>query len=106
VFQPWFRQHALSSADGLEAENPMLMALDGQRIANDVAYHSIIANIHHQGTPEKISDGFVHCRSAHLDGASSERIVTAGHICEANPEVIDEVRRILYVHLAEQNSVR
>jgi hypothetical protein len=105
VFQPWFRQRALSSADGLEAENPMLMAIDSQRIANDVAYHSIIANISHQRTPEKISDGFVHYRSAHLDGAASEHIVTAGHGCEANPEVIDEVRRILHVHLAGLNSV-
>jgi pimeloyl-ACP methyl ester carboxylesterase len=105
VFQPWFRQHALSSADGLESENPMLMALDAQPIANDVAYHSIIANIHHQRTPEKMSDGFIHYRSAHLDGAASERVVTAGHVCEANPEVIDEVRRILYVHLAGPNLV-
>ena len=53
VFQPWFRQHALSSADGLEAENPMLMALDAQRIANDVVYHSIIANITSQGNSGK-----------------------------------------------------
>jgi hypothetical protein len=105
VFQPSFRKHALSSADGLEAENPMLMALDAQQIAHDVAYHSIIANIHHQRTPEKISDGFVHYRSAHLNGAASEHIVSAGHGCEANPEVIDEVRRVLHVHLAELSQV-
>jgi pimeloyl-ACP methyl ester carboxylesterase len=105
VFQPWFRQRALSSADGLEAENPILMALDARPIAHDVAYHSIIANIHYQRTPERMSDGFVHYRSAHLDGAASERIVTAGHACEANPEVIDEVRRILHLHLTAPNLV-
>jgi hypothetical protein len=105
VFQTWFRRRALSSADGLEAENPILMALDAQPIANDVAYHSIIANIHHRRTPETISDGFVHYRSAQLEGAASERIVTAGHVCEANPEVIDEVRRILHLHLTALNLV-
>jgi pimeloyl-ACP methyl ester carboxylesterase len=105
VFQPGFRQRALSSVDGLEVQNPMLMALDAQRIAHDVAYHSIIANIHHQRTPEKMSDGFVHYRSAHLSGAASECIVTAGHVCEANVEVIAEVRRILHVHLARLKPV-
>ena len=30
-------------------------------------------------------------------------IVTATHICEADSEVIDEVQRILHIHLAEQN---
>ena len=79
VFQPSLRNQALSSADGLEAENPMLMALDDRPIAPTVAYHSIIANIRHQKTPEKMSDGFVSYRSAHLDGAASERIVSAAH---------------------------
>jgi hypothetical protein len=105
IFQPRYRKHALSSTDGLEAENPMLMALHAQRIAKDVAYHSIIANIHHLRTPEKITDGIVHYRSAYLGGAASERIVAAGHVCEANVEVIDEVRRILHVHLAELHPI-
>jgi hypothetical protein len=105
LFQPHLRDRALSSADGLEAENPMLMALAAQPISPDVAFHSIIANIRHKTTPEKICDGIVDYRSAHIDGATSERIVTATHVCEADREVIDEVRRILYVHLAEQRLV-
>ena len=102
LFQPFVRDRALSSADGLEAENPMLMALAAQRISPNVAFHSIIANIRHKTAPERICDGVVDYRSAHLDGAASERIVTATHACEADSEVIDEVRRILHVHLAEQ----
>jgi hypothetical protein len=105
LFQPHLRDRALSSADGLEAENPMLMALAAQPISPDVAFHSIIANIRHKTTPEKICDGIVEHRSAHIDGATSERIVTATHVCEADREVIDEVRRILYVHLSEQRLV-
>ena len=83
----------------------MLMALAAQSISPAVAFHSIIANIRHKTTPEKICDGIVDYRSAHVDGAASERIVTATHLCEADSEVIDEVRRILHVHLAEQNGV-
>ena len=81
----------------------MLMALDDQPIAPTVAYHSIIANIRHHKTPEKMSDGFVNYRAADLDGAASERIVSAAHGCEADPEVIDEVRRILYLNLGKLN---
>ena len=49
-----------------------------------------------------MTDGLVSYRSAHLDGAASECIVAAGHPCEADPEVIAEVRRILLIHLSEQ----
>ena len=105
VFQPYVRGRALSNADGLEADNPILLALDAQPIAPGVAYHLIIANIRHKATPENINDGFVDYQSAHLDGAASERIVTATHVCEADCEVIDEVQRILHVHLAEQKPI-
>jgi len=105
LFQHHFRDRALSCGDGLEAENPMLMALAAQPISPDVAFHSIIANIRHKTAPEKICDGIVEYRSAHLDGAASERIVTATHVCEADREVIDEVQRVLHIHLAEQNVI-
>jgi pimeloyl-ACP methyl ester carboxylesterase len=101
VFQPSFQNRAPNSADGMEAENPLLTAVNVPPIAPEVVYHSIIANIHHKTVPEKISDGFVDYQSAHLEGATSECIVAASHVCEANPEVIAEVRRILMVHLGE-----
>ena len=31
----------------------------------------------------------------HLDGATSELVVSAGHLCQDHPEVIREVRRVL-----------
>jgi len=102
VFQPSFQDRVLSSADGMEAGNPLLMALDSQPIAPEVAYHSIIANLRREAPLEKMSDGFVSYRSAHLGGAASEHIVTATHTCEADPQVIAEVRRILMVHLSER----
>ncbi len=101
VFQPFFQNRSLSSIDGMAAGNPLIMAVDAQSIAPEVAYHSIIANIHAGLPPEKISDGLVSYASAHINGAASEQIVTAGHSCEANPEFIAEVRRILMLHLSE-----
>ena len=79
--------------------NPILMAFDSQPISPHIPYHSIIANIHPRLTPAKITDGFVDYQSAHVAGAASERVVTATHLCEADPEVIDEVQRILRAHL-------
>jgi len=102
LFQPSFQDRVLSSADGMEAGNPLLLALNSQPIAPEVAYHSIIANLRHDAPLDQMSDGLVTYRSAHLDGAVSEHIVTATHICEADPQVIAEVRRILHLHLAER----
>jgi hypothetical protein len=101
VFQPFFQDRPLTSVDGMEAGNPLIMALDAQSIAPGVAYHSIIANIHPGSPYEKSSDGLISYPSAHLDGAASEQIVTARHSCEANPEFIADVRRILMLHLNE-----
>jgi hypothetical protein len=104
LFQPPYRDRAPSIFDGMEAENRLLMAIDAQSIAPSVVYHSIIANIRRFAPPEKMTDGLVSYSSAHLDGVASEYIVAAGHSCEAKPEVIAEVRRILLIHLGEATS--
>jgi len=105
LFRPSYRNRAPSSFDGMEAGNPLLMAIDAQPIAPEVAYHSIIANIRRNAFPHQMTDGLVSYSSAYLDGASSEYIVAASHSCEANPEVIAEVRRILHIHLTERNFI-
>ena len=102
VFQPSFRDWAPGGVDGLQADSPLVAAIDAQPIATSVAYHSIIATIHPGLPREAMTDGFVRYTSAHLDGADSERIVSANHVCvEADPEVIAEVRRILMMHRDE-----
>ena len=101
VFQPFLRNRPLSAFDGMREESPLLRAIDRQPFAPGLPYHSIIGNIRRAASPEQMSDGFISYRSAHLDGAASEQIVAVNHRCEANPEVIAEVRRILLVHLAE-----
>ena len=105
VFQPFFQNRAPSSADGMEAGNPLLSALDGLPIAPEITYHSIIANINHQTAPEKMSDGLVAYKSAHLEGTASEFIVSATHVCENNADVIAEVQRILTLHLNAETGI-
>jgi pimeloyl-ACP methyl ester carboxylesterase len=105
VFRPSFQNRPLSSVDGLTADSPLLTAIDSQSIAPPVTYHSIIADIKREMTRQQVNDGVVAYESAHLGGAASEYIVRASHACEADPDVIHEVRRILHLHLAEWNTV-
>ncbi len=108
VFQPFFRNRILSSIDGMQANDPLLVALEAGPISPRVAYHSIIASSRRRWPQplEKTSDGLVNYSSTHLDGAASECIVSASHMCEADPEVITEVQRILTLHVSELAGLR
>jgi hypothetical protein len=55
-----------------------------------------------RGDTPNSSDGVVAYWSSHLDGAVSEKIVPSGHSAHQNPEGIEEVRRILHIHLKSQ----
>ena len=67
-----------------------------------VATHSIIA-VEGDGPAESGNDGIVEYSSAHLDGVDSELIVRSAHSCQSNPHTINEVRRILFLHKAEES---
>lgn len=56
---------------------------------------------HHWPTRKSRTDGLVSYESAHVAGAASEKLVSAGHLGQDCPEVIGEVRRILREHLAD-----
>ncbi|MDO5768193.1 MAG: alpha/beta hydrolase [Psychrobacter sp.] len=47
----------------------------------------------------KLSDGIVPYKSAHLEGAASETIISGGHSIQENPQTILILRRILHQHL-------
>ena len=59
-----------------------------------VPFHSIIGHLGGDGRPGG-SDGVVAYKSSHLDGAASEKIVSAGHDLIAHPETVAEIKRIL-----------
>ncbi|HXZ25649.1 MAG TPA: alpha/beta hydrolase, partial [Nitrospiria bacterium] len=98
-----FRPQTLTSVDSMSPDNPVLKALAAIPVAPGIKAHSIIAVLG-EGDPIKGNDGVVTYASAHLDGVESEFIVRDQHSCQGNPLVIEEVRRILLVHLASIES--
>jgi pimeloyl-ACP methyl ester carboxylesterase len=96
-FKPYFRKGLPTSVDELEWQSPFLMGLDAVERAPSIEAHSIIAD---RRDPPRAggTDGLVPYESAHLDGTASEFLVSSGHLCQDNPAVIREVRRILVEH--------
>lgn len=87
-----------TAADNMNPNNPGLKALASIPITA-VPAHSIIA-VDGDGPKEEGDDGVVAYQSAHIDEAVSEKVVRWNHSCQGQPEVIEEVRRILLEHLA------
>jgi pimeloyl-ACP methyl ester carboxylesterase len=85
-----------NSVSGLSPNNPTFKVLDARPI--EVPHHSIIGDRGKGDTPDS-SDGVVEYWSSHLKGAQSEKIVPGPHgSCEL-PETLDELRRLLRLHL-------
>jgi pimeloyl-ACP methyl ester carboxylesterase len=102
-FKPYFRKGLPTSVDELEWQSPFLMGLDAVRLAPTIEAHSIIAD---RRDPPRAggTDGLVAYESAHLDGTASEFLVSSGHLCQDNPAVIREIRRILVEHGVRRSS--
>jgi pimeloyl-ACP methyl ester carboxylesterase len=87
-----------NSIDTLSPENSFVKQISNIPIAPGVTYHSIAGDRGRGDTPNS-SDGVVPYWSSHLDGAASEKIVPSHHSAHQDPEAIEEVRRILDLHL-------
>jgi pimeloyl-ACP methyl ester carboxylesterase len=97
-FTSQFQAGVPSSVDDLEMDDPYLAALDRLAPAPWVQAHTIVGKVGN-GPLEASSDGVVPYRSSHIDWAVSERVVPRSHACQDAPETIDELRRILELHL-------
>ncbi len=97
-FRERFRAGLPSSVEQLTWKNSRLMDLCNLPVNPRVTYHSIIADL---DDPPRVggSDGLVPYASAGLDGAQSELLVHASHLCQASWPVIRECRRILHEHV-------
>jgi hypothetical protein len=84
--------------DNLSPDGRALKLLNALPISRDVPYHSIIGNNEKRGVPGG-TDGVVSYKSSHLDMAESEIVVKSGHSVQQNPLAIQEIRRILKLHL-------
>jgi pimeloyl-ACP methyl ester carboxylesterase len=100
-FTPLFLAGVPSSVDGLRLENPYLMTLDRLGMAPWVTAHSIVGKLG-AGRLAESTDGVVPYTSSHVDWAASERVVPRNHACQDAPETIEELRRILFLHFADQ----
>lgn len=89
----------LNSIDNLSARDPFVKATADLPISPRVRYHSIIGNYTPDVPLASSSDGVVPYSSAHLDGASSEKVIASWHSVQEAPEAIVEIRRILHEHL-------
>jgi hypothetical protein len=90
-----------TAVDNMRPGNAFVRSLSASPIAPGVTAHSIIAVLG-EGPVSGKTDGVVAYESAHLDGVESEKIVRSPHSCQAEPDTILEVRRILLEHLAAQ----
>jgi hypothetical protein len=98
---PGMREKIPTSIDGMAANNPVLQTLAKLPLAPGITAHSIIAVLPDQDIKTG-NDGVVEYSSAHVDGVASEYIVRTGHSAQGHPLAIEEVRRILYTHLGQQ----
>ncbi len=96
-FHEPFHRHLPSSIDELEWDSPMLTGLMELAHPPVLKVHSIIA-VCPGASNGQATDGVVSYESAHLRGAVSEKLICAGHLCQENPEVTGEVRRLLLEH--------
>ena len=91
-----------TSIDNMRPGSPFIETLASLPIAPGVHAHSIIAREDLEGPLEDASDGVVKYASAHIDGVESEKIVHSSHSAQGQPDTIEEIRRILLLHLEEK----
>jgi hypothetical protein len=92
-----------TSIQGLSPNSPLLHALD--RLPIEAPHHSIIGDRGRGDTPNS-SDGVVPYWSSHLPSAQSERIVPSGHEAMADPQAVEEIRRILLMNVGIRDNNR
>ena len=92
-----------NSVIGLSPNNPALKVLDTRPV--EVPCHSIIGD-RGRGDTLHSSDGVVAYWSSHLQAAKSERIVPGPHGACEMPETITELRRLLHLHLGQNEPGR
>ena len=96
-FKDDFRKGLPTSIEELEWETPFLRSLRDLAAAPDVKFHSIIA-VRGDVCRRRTRRWAGQLCKAHLEGASSEVVISAGHLCQDHPDAIREVRRVLLEH--------
>jgi hypothetical protein len=88
-----------SAVDNMSPRHHFIRALQEIPVASSVTVNSIIA-VEGDGPVEQGNDGFVAYSSAHIEPVESELVVRpSSHSSQGNPHTIEEVRRILRLHV-------
>jgi pimeloyl-ACP methyl ester carboxylesterase len=88
-----------SAVDNMSPHHHFIQALQEIPVASSVTVNSIIA-VETDGPVEEGNDGVVEYSSAHIEPVESELVVRPSpHSTQGNPHTIEEVRRILRLHV-------
>lgn len=98
-------ENGIDGVARLKTDDPLLAFTLQQPVAYGTPVHSIVGDRgkgggRNRGDDPESSDGVVPYWSSHLDGAVSEKIVPSNHSAHVNPEAIEELKRILHLHLS------
>jgi hypothetical protein len=88
-----------TAVDNMNPNHPALQIVASIPIPPGTPAHSIVP-VKGTGPYEDGNDGVVAYRSAHIPEAVSEKVVRWNHSVQAQPETIEEIRRILLEHVA------
>jgi pimeloyl-ACP methyl ester carboxylesterase len=92
-----------TAIDNMSARQPFIEITSQIAVPPSIPSHSIIP-VKGTGPYDHGNDGVVAYESAHVDWATSEKVVRWNHSCQGTPEAIEEVRRILYLHADEADA--
>ena len=93
--------HSITGLHDLDPDSLFIQALSESPMKDGLVYHSIIGDTERSDHPGG-SDGVVPYSSSHLDNAASEVIVHSGHSIHRSPGAMQELLRILLLHLREE----
>jgi triacylglycerol esterase/lipase EstA (alpha/beta hydrolase family) len=88
-----------TAVDNMSPRHPFIQGLQQIPIAPPIEAHSIISVKQGMEPVEDGNDGVVAYKSAHILPIESELVVRSPHSCQGNPHTMEEVRRILRLHV-------
>ncbi len=91
-----------TSINSLSPTAHTTVALNKLPLPENITFHSIIGDRGRGNTPDS-SDGVVPYWSSHVRPVASEKIVPSNHSVPDNRQAAEELKRILKLHLQEQN---
>jgi hypothetical protein len=87
-----------SAVDNMSPRNTFIKTLQTIPVASNISVNSIIG-VDGDGPIETGNDGVVEYSSAHIEPVESELVVRWNHSLQGRPETIEEIRRILRLHI-------